>query len=78
VAVAVDKQFNESEKALFSSAEGVAALTILLPLIRELAMHIAERAPCPTLLREIPSLKFPIAIERAHYRYLRQQGVIRD
>lgn len=70
--------FDESEKKLFASIEGAAALTILLPIIRELAMHIAERGPCPTALRDVPELKLPIAIERANYRYMRKQGLIRD
>jgi len=63
---------------LLASREGASALHVLLPILRELAMHIAGRGPCPVALRDVDELRTPIAIERAQYRWAKGQGLIND
>lgn len=66
----------EEIAALIISREGNGAINALLPLIREVAMHIAGVAPCPAVLKEIPELESRIAIERANYRYVKSKGLV--
>jgi hypothetical protein len=66
----------EELAALLISREGEGAVNALLPLIRELAMHIAGVAPCPMILRDAPELQNRIAVERASYRYAKSKGLI--
>lgn len=73
-----DRETKRQADVLFTSLEGASALVVLLPLIRELAQHIAGRAPCPHELRELPKLMLAIAVERARYRAAKARGDIRD
>ncbi len=63
-------ELHESEIDLLTSLEGAAAFSLLLPLLRELAMHIAGVAPCPPIIEQLPDLKADVALERARFRNL--------
>ncbi len=76
---------DDSDKKLFTSVEGAAALVVLMPVIREVAQYIAGRAPCPfvvedarLIFRDVPQIKLSLSIERAHYRWMKKEGLIRD
>lgn len=71
------KRLTDDQHALLASAEGIGAFFVLLPLLRELAMHIAGRGPVPRLLRELPELQMPIAVERARYRAMAARGEVK-
>lgn len=63
---------------LLRSIEGDSALSVLLPLWRELAMHIAGRGQMPEILKPVPGIGSTVALERARYRAEKSLRALRN
>ncbi len=73
-----DSETKRHLSLLFASVEGASAIAVLMPLIREVALHIAGRGACPRQLRNLPQFMLPITVERARYRAAKARGEIKD